>query len=220
MPVRPLRLLPTLAIAIVSALQATSGCSSSSALYGGGGCESFCTKWVGAHCRNGPTFDACMTQCQDQQSRCRQETNAVLRCATIEAQIACETGSGQPRMVGCNARIEAQSACLACDYVCHNQVEANGCRRAPSHDECVASCTDPRCASRYANVTGCARSECDADGNVVLDCTSDWFFLKACTEALGAEPFHALPPDSPSDGGMSGIEAKGEDVFVPSGPSP
>ncbi|MGZ3455304.1 MAG: hypothetical protein ACXVEF_37215 [Polyangiales bacterium] len=149
------RILLPLGLLVFAAAQiAGGGCSSSSELYGGGGCESFCTKWVGAHCRNGPTKDECMAECTSEQDRCRDASNALMRCATLEATIACETGSGEPRIVGCAPRQAAQQACLDCYTVCKSIADAQ-CSAGPSLDECQAACGGPTCNNLYQRFVDC-----------------------------------------------------------------
>jgi hypothetical protein len=183
------RMLAPLAIATVLLGHVfTGGCSSESSLSGGGGCEAFCSKWIGARCRNSPTKEACLEKCHDEQTRCRIETNALLKCATIEAQIACETGSGQPRVVGCLAREASQQECLRCDHFCEGW-SALGCPRNPIREECVAACLDQRCQTEHLRIVECmpsglgtcgpegapkVRSGCEPAYDVTVNCTTNY----------------------------------------------
>lgn len=194
------RLLAPVGLALSSLAHVLSGgCSASSSLAGSGGCDGFCTKWVGAHCRNGPTMDDCMKQCVDEQTRCRPETNAVLKCATIEAQIACETSTGQPRIVGCVPRETSLKNCLACDMFCEWWSQ---CADGPAREECLATCLDPRCAAEHRAVVDCMmpqKGACETS-------RCSWSQARACTRAYGQEqPFHWLPVEPlPGDGGADG----------------
>ncbi|MBX7197060.1 MAG: hypothetical protein K1X94_33735 [Sandaracinaceae bacterium] len=181
------------------------GCSSSSTLADGGGCANFCNKWVGARCRNGPTLESCLDQCRDEQARCLPEANAKMKCATVEAQIACETGTGQPRVVGCGPREEALSSCMACDRFCEHW---SSCPRAPGREECLATCLDPRCSKPHRGFVDCMVGQAvrcaDSGPSAPSACISSWQTAQFCTSTYGQEqPFHWLPVqtvDSGTDG--------------------
>jgi hypothetical protein len=208
-------LLPVGALVFTAAQLASGGCSSSSELYGGGGAESFCTKWVGAHCRSGPTKEDCMAEWTGNQERCRDETNALMRCATLEANIACETGSGQPRIVGCAPRQAAQFACLSCYTVCKSIVDA-GCSAGPSLEECKAACGGATCANLYQRFVDCRPGPpfCNGLGAVSFEgtaCSELYFQLSNCVSP-GAPFFVSRPAPvdggleaSPPDGGFGGL---------------
>jgi hypothetical protein len=210
-------LLSVFGLMVLGAMQvASGGCSSSSELYGGGGCESFCTKWVGAHCRTGPTKEDCMNQCQGDQMRCRDATNALLRCATLEAQIACETGSGAPRIVGCAPKQVEQSNCLFCYDTC-KLIEGSACSAGPTLEECLAACTGTRCANQYERFAECRPGSplCTPDGRISYDdssCVGLFAQLSSCV--LPGAPFFVPRPvddagadssDAASDGGFGGL---------------
>jgi len=184
----------------------TGGCSSESSLTGGGGCESFCTKWVGARCRNGPTKEACLDQCREQQTRCLPEANAFLKCATVEAQIACETGSGQPRVVGCLARENSLNNCLLCDRFCEGW-SALGCPLGPTREECVATCLDQRCQAEHLRIVDCnrtARGTCGPDGRPIVNCPAELQAAALCTSRYDQpQPFRYLAVDH-TDSGTGG----------------
>jgi hypothetical protein len=192
------RLFAPLLISTLGAFYAASGgCSSSSSTIGGGGCESFCTKWVGARCRNGPTKEKCLTECAERESRCQLENDAFLKCATIEATIACETGSGQPRVVGCAPRESALSSCIACDRFCEGWAKI-GCPLSPGREECLTVCMDRRCAQRHRAVADCmfvGSGTCGADGRPIPNsCFTEYNSAAGCTEPLGQpQPFRYIP---------------------------
>jgi hypothetical protein len=195
------RILLPLGLLVFAAAQiAGGGCSSSSELYGGGGCESFCTKWIGAHCRSSPTKEDCMAECTSEQDRCRDESNALMRCATLEATIACETGSGEPRIVGCAPKQAAQAHCLSAYSVCKSIVDAN-CSAAPSLAECQAAASGTTCSTLYQRFVDCLPDPpvCDPDGTVqfLRSCADLYFQLKECTAPRA--PFFVAPP-SPDSG--------------------
>lgn len=187
---------------------ATGGCSSESRLTGGGACESFCGKWVGARCRNSPTKESCLTECYEEQGRCRIEANAFLKCATIEAQIACETGSGQPRVLGCLAREQALDRCLVCDRFCEDWTKL-GCPLSPSREECVATCLDHRCFTQHQRIVECMTGglgTCGPDGRPVPwgVCNDHYAIAARCTEQYGqSQPFRWLAAEQ-SDTGPGG----------------
>lgn len=202
------RVLAPFGVALVALFHVLSGgCSSSSSLAGGGGCDAFCTKWIGAHCRNGPTMEACLATCHDEQDRCTPEANAVLKCATIEAQIACETSSGEPRIVGCVPRETALSNCIACDRFCETWI---ACPQGPTREECLATCLDPRCAEAHRSLVDCMPSGAGVCGptgpTAPAVCMSSYRRAQACTSLYGQEqpfrwlPVQALPGDSGPDG--------------------
>lgn len=217
------RMVVPLLLAALGAFHAvTGGCSSSSTITGGGGCESFCTKWVGARCRNGPTMEACLANCAEQQSRCSLESNALLKCATIEASIACETGSGQPRIVGCVPRETALVSCFACDRFCEGWSQL-GCPLSPSREECLTVCLDRRCSREHRAVVECmvrGSGSCASDGqNAPTSCFRELGDARSCTSALGQpEPFHYIPivlvddaghdSDGASDGASDGNDGR------------
>jgi hypothetical protein len=198
-------LVPLALTAVLAAHVVTGGCSSESSLTGGGGCEAYCTKWIGARCRNSPTKEACLDQCHDEQSRCRTEANALLKCATIEAQIACETGSGQPRVVGCLARENALRACLTCDRFCEGW-SALGCPLGPTREECLTTCLDQRCNTEHLRIVECMPPEngtCGSDGrpSVSLNCDPAYDVTANCTRNYGqSQPFRWLAVDQPDTG--------------------
>jgi len=192
------RVLAPLGITVVMLGHALpSGCSSESTLTGGGGCEAFCTKWVGARCRNGPDKEACLTDCHEQQTRCRPEANALLKCATIEAQIACETGSGQPRVVGCLARETALLNCMMCDRFCESW-SSLGCPLNPSREECLTTCLDQRCHAEHRRTVECMTGglgTCGPDGRPRVSpmCQDRYDVTAACTSQYGQpQPFRYL----------------------------
>jgi hypothetical protein len=139
-----------LALAAVFALAfaIVEGCSSSSALLDGGGCQAFCTKWVAARCPRGPTLEDCLRRCDASGGRCSIEEAAFFRCALLEGQIACETGTGEPRVVGCAPRETAALACQRCAELC-DRVAKPACADGPNPEECVPTCRDRRCAAAY-----------------------------------------------------------------------
>ncbi len=186
---------------------AMGGCSSDSRLTGGGGCESFCSKWVGAHCAHGPTKDGCLEKCRDQQSRCAVEANAFLKCATLEAQIACETGSGQPRVLGCGARENALNSCLVCDRFCETWSGLD-CPLGPGREECLATCLDHRCATEHQRIVECMTpglATCGGDGRPAvqgISCQPAYDVAARCTQQYGQpQPFRWLAVEQPDTGG-------------------
>lgn len=197
---------PVLA-AVLLAWACTGGCSSSSRLVGEGGCDAFCSKLVGARCRNGPKREDCLEACLDQQTRCRPEANAYLRCATIEANIACESGSGAPRVIGCAPREQALSRCLACDAFCEDYPSLD-CD-PPVRESCVDACVDPRCAAEHQELVRCVPSPIALrcfDGTISAgaECPSEWSAVRSCVVRNGGrEPFRGLPAPPPpsSDAG-------------------
>lgn len=205
------RMVVPLLLAALGALHVVAGgCSSSSTITGGGGCESFCTKWVGARCRNGPTMEACLTKCAAEQSRCSIESSALLKCATIEATIACETGSGQPRVVGCIPRENALISCFSCDRFCEGWSKL-GCPHTPTREECLTVCLDKRCSREHRGVAECMFSgvgQCGADGHPApTSCFSEYESARQCTAALGQpQPFHYIPIVLVGDAGRDASE--------------
>lgn len=203
MPTRPsprlsVNLFSVVGLMVLGAMQvASGGCSSSSDLYGGGGCESYCTKWVGAHCRNGPTKDECMNKCQGEQIRCRDATNSLLRCATLEATIACETGSGYPRIVGCAPKQAEQAACLFCYQTCE-LIVGSACSKGPTLEECLAACTSVGpCAPIYERFADCGPGSplCAPDGRISYSdssCSGLFDSLTRCVQP--GDPFFVLRP--------------------------
>lgn len=190
-------LVPLLVAALGVANVATGGCSASSSITGGGGCESYCNKIVAARCRNGPTREKCLEECVDQQQRCEPETSSLLKCATIESTIACETGSGQPRVLGCAPRELAQQSCLTCDRFCEPWSRL-GCPTTPSHEECLIACLDKRCRSQHRQVADCLLSgdgTCGADGRPVPSrCFGEYETARICTSQQGQpQPFRYIP---------------------------
>lgn len=189
-------LAPLLVAALAAAHALTGGCSSSAELVGAGACDAFCAKWVGARCRKGPTPSECLAQCLAEQTRCRPEANALMKCATIEAQIACEANTGEPRIVGCAPRETALRACLECDQFCTRWTTCSG---GPTHEECLASCVDPRCAAEHAGVMTCMADYtvyCDprTAEPMALSCGGAYARAQSCTGRLGQPtPFRWLP---------------------------
>ncbi|MBI2391965.1 MAG: hypothetical protein HYV09_20405 [Deltaproteobacteria bacterium] len=202
-------LAPLLVAALAAAHALTGGCSSSSSLVGAGACDAFCGKWVGARCRKGPSMTDCLKQCLDEQARCRPEANALMKCATIEAQIACETNSGEPRVVGCAPRENALRTCLGCDEFCARWTTCSG---GPTHEECLATCVDPRCAVEHAGVANCMASStvyCDAttaEPMPGLSCSDAFWRAQTCTSRHGQPtPFRWLPvAPEPADASPTG----------------
>lgn len=200
------RMLGCLAIAaLLLGHAATGGCSSESRLTGGGACESFCSKWVGARCRNSPTKEACLAKCGDEQARCRTEANAFLKCATIEAQIACETGSGQPRVLGCLAREASLNECLVCDHFCEGWTNL-GCPLSPTREECLATCLDHRCSGQHLRIAECiprGEGTCGPDGRPAVPpvCSGSYAVAASCTQTYGqSQPFRWLAVEPPDTG--------------------
>lgn len=196
--------------AVPVATAVTGGCSSSSSITGAGGCESFCNKWVGARCRSGPTQEACMTECTAREQRCGRENDALLKCATIEATIACETNSGQPRIVGCIPREEALSSCLACDRFCEGW-SSLGCPQTPPREECLTVCLDKRCAREHRAMVDCSftgAGTCGFDGRPVpTTCFGEYTRAQSCTSRLGQpQPFRYIPIILVDDAGRDANE--------------
>ncbi len=190
-------LVPLVLAALGASYAATGGCSASSSITGGGGCESYCNKLVGARCRNGPTREKCLEECHDQQGRCEPETNALLKCATIESTVACETGSGQPRVLGCAPRELAQQSCLVCDRFCGGWSKL-GCPHTPSKEECVIGCLDQRCRIPHRVVADCVFAgdgTCGPDGRPVPStCLGEYQNARFCTSRYGQpQPFRYIP---------------------------
>ncbi len=201
---------PLLAAALI-AWAATGGCSASSRLVGEGGCDAFCAKVVGSRCRNGPSREDCLEACLDQQARCRPEANAFLRCATIEANIACETGSGVPRVLGCAPREQALERCLGCDRFCEDY-ETLDCGTPPVREACVATCVDRRCWEEHAALVRCAPTPASmrgSDGTIspATGCFVEWGDARSCVVRNGGlEPFRGMPAPPPSsDAGSEGF---------------
>jgi hypothetical protein len=188
------------------------GCSSSSSLEGIGACEGFCNKWYGSHCKNGPkTHEECLggdgivNGCLDDQARCAVEENSLIRCATVDGSIACETGSGKPKILGCQKQQSALNACLLCDQFCERWTGTAKpsdagpgpvpCKRAPTRPACLAGCLDPQCATEMQQYRSCATGAvtCDASGE-------PWdpgcrFYMDALVLCLGGtHPFDWPPP--------------------------
>lgn len=187
------------------------GCSSSSSLAGGGACDGFCARWAGSDCRNRPGMEACLAECRDEQSRCRPEANALLRCATIDGEIVCDSSSGAPRIVGCAPREVALDGCMACDRVCERWV---ACGHGPSREECLAGCVDPRCAASHRALLDCIGGQaprCDPETGPTAPagCMAEWSQAAACMSRYGAaQPFRWLPVEPlPGDSAVSGDAA-------------
>jgi hypothetical protein len=214
-------LLSVVGLMMVGAMQvASGGCSSSSELYGGGGCESFCTKWIGAHCRKGVSKEDCMTDCQGEQFACPDAKNALMRCATLEATIACETGSGEPRIVGCAPKQVELETCKSCYSVC-KQIEDVACTLAPSRQECLAACTGTKCANLYERFVDCRPGQptCTDDGHIDYQfstCSSLWFQLQSCMAPGGA----FFVPRPVEDAGLDAIDEVSTDTGGFGGPFP
>jgi hypothetical protein len=83
-------------------LVAAVACSSESTLVGQGACDAYCFKLVGAKCKASPTRDDCLLECGFYQQACTREFNEFLRCATIDATIACDSGTSKPKVIGCD----------------------------------------------------------------------------------------------------------------------
>lgn len=184
----------------------TGGCSSASSLSGGGGCEAFCSKFIGARCRNTESKERCLLDCRDRQTRCPRQANALMKCATVEAQIACETGSGQPRVVGCLAREIALQECVTCDRFCENWSSLE-CPLGPAREECVATCLDPRCHAEHRRIAECMAGvfgSCGADGRPQTSgCAPAHDAAANCTAPYGQpQPFRWLPVEQ-SDAGTT-----------------
>lgn len=208
-------LLPLLTGALLAGYALGTGCSSSSEITGGGGCESFCNKWVGARCRNGPTKESCLEECRARESRCAPETHALLKCATIEATIACETGSGQPRVVGCGPRETALTNCIACDRFCEGWSTV-GCPRTPDREECLVACLDRRCLREHKAMADCGFSgagTCSSDGSPQPSrCFSEYASAANCTNRHGQpQPFRYLPIILVDDAGRDANDAEVRD---------
>jgi len=77
-------------------------CSSESSLVGQGACEGYCFKIVGAKCKSSPTREACIDECLFHQADCTREWNDWLRCSSIDATIACDSATTEPKVVGCD----------------------------------------------------------------------------------------------------------------------
>jgi hypothetical protein len=207
-------IVPLLIGALAAFYAATGGCSASSSITGGGGCESFCNKIVGARCRNGPTRESCLEQCFDRQRKCEPETNALLKCATIESTIACETGSGQPRVLGCVPRETAQDACIACERFCDGWAKV-GCPHTPSKEECLIACLDKRCRQQHLVVANCLFSgagTCAFDGRPAPStCLPEYQSAASCTSQHGQpQPFRYIPLVLLDDAGSTDASEVGD----------
>jgi hypothetical protein len=111
--VRPPR--PALALAIVGVLRALAalGCSASSELVGNGACDAFCAKVAGLHCSMAPTQETCVAQCLDEQARCPTTKSEVIRCASVDGAVACDSSTLAPHVVNCDAAVRALDQCLS-----------------------------------------------------------------------------------------------------------
>ncbi|MEO7091868.1 MAG: hypothetical protein ABI175_01375 [Polyangiales bacterium] len=96
-------------------LVALVACSSESTLVGAGACDAYCFKLVGAKCKASPTREACLDECTYYQGQCAREWNDFLRCATIDATIACDSGTSKPKVIGCD-KFQAAGAKVCGSY--------------------------------------------------------------------------------------------------------
>jgi hypothetical protein len=103
------------ALLVAVAVGHVGACSSNSTPIGAGACDAYCQKIVGAKCKNPPSRELCLDECQFHVSDCHDPQVAFLRCATIDANIACDSGNGQPRVQGC----DTYSHALQNDPTCH-----------------------------------------------------------------------------------------------------
>jgi len=210
----------TLGLGVVfsaAVLASIDGCSSSSSIVGPGSCEAFCNKWYGSHCKNGPKSreeclggDGVVNGCLDDRDRCPNEQNALIRCATVDGTIACETGTGKPKILGCEKQRDALTLCLDCDRFCdrwsgtEKPTDAGPvpapCPGAPTHAACLASCIDPTCSTEKQQFRACASGPiaCNAAGRPWVKSCEDfsWALLMTCLNPI--YPFEWPPPRATS----------------------
>ena len=185
------------------------GCSSHSEIVGAGACEGFCNKWVGARCKKGPERQPCMegglnmritesdvVGCLPAEQRCPDQADALLHCATLEGTIACETGSGNPKILGCDREKARLNVCLACEPFCTlwttNDAGQPRCSRSTSRAACLAACESARCSQDTLAVRACVMSRsgglitCDENGDPqLLECDGYLQGLRNCQRADG-----------------------------------
>ena len=89
-------------LAALAALVLDVACSSESSLVGEGACDGYCFKIVGAKCKDSPTREQCLDECIFHQGDCAREWNDWARCTVIDATIACDSVTAQPKVVGCD----------------------------------------------------------------------------------------------------------------------
>jgi hypothetical protein len=101
---------------LLLALSSALACSAESTLVGQGACDGYCFKIVGAKCKASPTRDECLAECGYYQTQCAREWNDFVRCATIDATIACDSGNSKPKVVGCDKfQLAASKVCGSYD---------------------------------------------------------------------------------------------------------
>lgn len=122
---RPAAPLVTASRLLRLALLSLLSCSSQSTLVGQGACEGYCFKIVGAKCKSGPTRERCLDECLFYQGDCAREWNDYVRCSAIDATIACDSGTAQPKVVGCDKFQRAST------NVCHRYTPEAGSFDAP-----------------------------------------------------------------------------------------
>ncbi len=101
-----------LAAAALAWQLAAAGCSATSEPVGNGACDGFCTKVVNLRCRQTFERDACVAACVHEQKLCPESESELIRCATNEGAIACDTSTLGPHIVACDPAINARDACL------------------------------------------------------------------------------------------------------------
>jgi hypothetical protein len=91
---------------------AAAGCSATSEPIGNGACDGFCTKVVNLRCHQTLEREACVASCIYEQTVCPETMSEVIRCATNEGAIACDTSTLAPHVVNCDAARAARDACI------------------------------------------------------------------------------------------------------------
>lgn len=192
-------------------------CGQSYGPWGEGGCDTFCNRWVGAHCRNPVSRDECMTKCITTRDLCPAHQTALVRCANLEGNIICDSDSGATKIANCTNQQTQVDSCSTCATFCKRWV-ATGCTHALDYGECLSTCLDPRCAPSHASAAvSCARLTCDESGHPISadrfgSCEFALQQAQACVSVVGGStPFAWLPERSAPDTGVD----TGPDTFVP-----
>lgn len=218
---RPLRLASATALLALGAALSSASCGEAYGGWGDGGCDTFCNRWVGAHCRTPVSRDECLQKCVTQRAQCPAQQQSLLRCANLEGAINCDADTGATKIANCSVQVGHVEGCLACAKFCDRWIAA-GCSHARDRGECVASCLDARCADvhRFATTT-CASAVlvCDDTGH---PSSGDW----GCGDALamatlcaaragGSHAFSWLPEKPPFDAGPTDAADTGADTPGP-----
>lgn len=206
-----------MALLALGAALSSASCGEAYGGWGDGGCDTFCNRWVGAHCRNPVSRDECLTKCVTERGLCPVQTQSLLRCANLEGAINCDADTGGTKIANCSVQVAHLDSCLVCAKFCARWVGA-GCARARDVGECVASCLDGRCNAQHRlAATTCTRPlVCDEEGYPVSDvCAGSLSSASECARAVGGAHAFAWLPERPAwDAGPAdtGVDTLGPPV--------